>query len=467
MSVDSIEVEAKRKKHDTELDEEQSANSDLDNSQDDEEQDAAEAEASESDDEQIQKLAEHDPQALAEQFCPTWSNSSNIAHSAVNTLSGLNDKALKQLAKAVVTYQSPVPVTPEPGVSTSVKAIVSLKVVSGKDVSHAHTCTRTSWHKHLAIEEPTGKDTGDEGAKSVTLLEPDDSDSDDMNDKNDKPVDNVEDDAENINIVPPVNGNTLQLNNQHTRIQDVVHAAIKKVLIDICFDDAFPDVLMQSKHAQLTLVKCAQTLEYEDIQQRILDDMKYGRTLASLCTQRVSTFRSQVKSKCDAYSAAEFKFKLGCGEAVKWLLHNFQYIYPHDTKHPAIISSFRACFFTGPSGMGNKYPEPFTLSLPEKPDEKEMTIPLLALVATAEHALLTNWASGHFRPTDFKAAAYADAYGQHVILLNEIKKNSAARYHTLMRDLYNEVSLAAPTTQDTGFPSGALVLIDFVAMATD
>ncbi len=59
---------------------------------------------------------------------------------------------------------------------------------------------------------------------------------------------------------------------------------------------------------------------------------------------------------------------------------------PHRRKaflHPAIVETIKGGFFGSHKMVGNKQQVLFTSSLPSLPDEKELTIPLVALAATA------------------------------------------------------------------------------------
>ncbi|KAI0749089.1 hypothetical protein C8Q74DRAFT_1212228, partial [Fomes fomentarius] len=68
--------------------------------------------------------------------------------------------------------------------------------------------------------------------------------------------------------------------------------------------------------------------------------------------------------------------------------------------------------------------------------EKEIPVPMLALVGAAVHASLTEWKSGTHKPSPFSADSYLDAYNEHILLLNGIKQANLRAFHKMMHRLY-------------------------------
>lgn len=52
-------------------------------------------------------------------------------------------------------------------------------------------------------------------------------------------------------------------------------------------------------------------------------------------------------------------------------------------QHLIFDSLLRNCFFSGPHSLGVRYSDRFTSTFPQLPDEKEIPVPMLALVGAA------------------------------------------------------------------------------------
>ena len=58
-------------------------------------------------------------------------------------------------------------------------------------------------------------------------------------------------------------------------------------------------------------------------------------------------------------------------------------------ENPLILAVLAQCFFTGPASVGARLPSKFKSSRSDRADEKEIPIPMLALVATGvSHIML-------------------------------------------------------------------------------
>ncbi|KAH9846213.1 hypothetical protein C2E23DRAFT_696953, partial [Lenzites betulinus] len=72
--------------------------------------------------------------------------------------------------------------------------------------------------------------------------------------------------------------------------------------------------------------------------------------------------------------------------------------------------------------------------------EKEIPIPMLALVGAALHASVTEWRSGAHKPAAFSGDSYVDAYNEHVILLQGIQLKNLRAFHVMMHRLYRQAT---------------------------
>ena len=128
--------------------------------------------------------------------------------------------------------------------------------------------------------------------------------------------------------------------------------------------------------------------------------------------QRIPTLRRNVKTAADASARIYFNLKPGDSDKGRWLQQEDRYIYPNDytvccvrgniycmqlihgpqKEHvdggkpygaDVFIDILRVTFFKASSSLGFRLIDQFTSSLLDKPDEKAIPAPMLALIATA------------------------------------------------------------------------------------
>ncbi|KAI0924071.1 hypothetical protein AcV5_009429 [Taiwanofungus camphoratus] len=124
---------------------------------------------------------------------------------------------------------------------------------SKRDI-HRWEAEEPVWRDNVAVKVKVEDGLGD---KSQLLMDIDGTIDLTTADTDDERFDDIE-------IVWPEKGGILSLNSQKPRMQDVLRAGISKVLIDICFDHAFPESLKQ-KFVGNALIDCAEALGYKDI----------------------------------------------------------------------------------------------------------------------------------------------------------------------------------------------------------
>ncbi|KAI1784148.1 hypothetical protein LXA43DRAFT_850149, partial [Ganoderma leucocontextum] len=100
-------------------------------------------------------------------------------------------------------------------------------------------------------------------------------------------------------------------------------------------------------------------------------------------------------------------------------------------------------------------------------DEREIPMPMLALVGAALHASLSEWRTGVHKRGTFSADAFLDAYTEHITLLTGIKTQNPRAYHVTMHRLYMEASGTAPPTANVANATDALAYVDFAGMKVD
>ncbi|KAF8815657.1 hypothetical protein BYT27DRAFT_7079530, partial [Phlegmacium glaucopus] len=161
--------------------------------------------------------------------------------------------------------------------------------------------------------------------------------------------------------------------------------------------------------------------------------------------------------------------KWGCSQRVCALIENNVYVYPghwavdKDGKpiwmvknsltdiqiylNPGLVELLKTAFFNGPTGFGYKFKEYYVSSHPDL-KEPELTIPIIALGATAFFAALYEWREGKkgkmssdsqkAKAEKFKGNNFKRVYDRHMETLMKLKKKINT-YHKFMAELYLKV----------------------------
>ncbi|KZT67686.1 hypothetical protein DAEQUDRAFT_812741 [Daedalea quercina L-15889] len=262
---------------------------------------------------------------------------------------------------------------------------------------------------------------------------------------------------DSIELVYSAKGGDLNLTEQHPRVAALLRVTIAKVLLDIVCVNAFPDALRHSTVAN-ALLECAGALNDPGLLNRLEQDRDYRDALTKIPAQRVSNFRGEIKKKTDAlvdgyYGCSRFEDRDELLDAIDWLKEEGMYHYPCDPKkrefeggkpfgHPIIEATFkqtifqirkhRSCF--GPTQVTDLCES----SLLDRPEEKELPIVAVSLIATAVYALLNDWSTGARKTADFNAESFTDVYKLNIELLKTIKAKSLKKYHVLMHRLFKK-----------------------------
>ncbi|KZT74260.1 hypothetical protein DAEQUDRAFT_296645 [Daedalea quercina L-15889] len=292
---------------------------------------------------------------------------------------------------------------------------------------------------------------------------------------------------DSIELVYSAKGGDLNLTEQHPRVAALLRATIAKVLLDIVFVDAFPDALRHSTVAN-ALLECAGALNDPGLLDRLQKDRDYCDALTKIPAQRVSNFRGEIKKKTDAlvdgyYGCSRFEDRDALLDAIDWLKEEGMYHYPCDPKkrefeggkpfgHPIIEATFkqtifqirkhRSCF--GPAQVIDLCES----SLLDRPDEKELPIAAVSLIATAVYASLNDWSTGARKAADFNAESFTDVYKLNIELLKTIKSKSLKKYHVLMHRLFKKATGEAKVPAKKGSQTAIekmLQAVDIDAMA--
>ncbi|KAH7908387.1 hypothetical protein BJ138DRAFT_1157814, partial [Hygrophoropsis aurantiaca] len=249
----------------------------------------------------------------------------------------------------------------------------------------------------------------------------------------------------------------VNLNTQTPHIQSMLRETISELHKHILFENAHPSYQDKPKiTADLLLFATQKNSACTDVRKRLKKDSKYVRALAAVPEGRVSTFRGAFLTAAMKHVMPSYGLRSGpeLKKAVAALLENDTYIYPVDEKgqpilskplqHDAIVEVIKEVCFENDTCPGVKFHSQFASTLEDRPDERELPPPIIALAATAVHAALLHLTQPP-TPTGAKAAKpdinsyfYAGIYAAHTEILTELFRQSERKYHVMMFQYYRD-----------------------------
>ncbi|KAI1782336.1 hypothetical protein LXA43DRAFT_1068910 [Ganoderma leucocontextum] len=278
-----------------------------------------------------------------------------------------------------------------------------------------------------------------------------------------------DDNDERIDIVC-LKGPRPNLNDQYPRVYRVAVRAIKEVETHIGTVNAFPEGEADGReYLRNILIKHATALNYKEMVKRLRDDKgkKYWRKFASIPGQRVSLLRGRIKKLCEGTVRATYGLTIGDSAKMTWLLKGIAYTYPHDYTAqsvvrnqpfslPIFVDMLQIAFFSKRTSYGHRISHLFMSSLPDQPDEKEISAAMLGLISTAIYAAIDDFKFDRYEAQKFEANMFIQAYRKNLENLSKIKIKNTAAYHRLMHDLYIRV------TGPAGGSSAAIDSMDYL-----
>ncbi|PPQ83324.1 hypothetical protein CVT26_015164 [Gymnopilus dilepis] len=298
-----------------------------------------------------------------------------------------------------------------------------------------------------------------------------------------------------------------KLRAQNVFIRKVCRDAINIVERTLVTEHAWPELHKAALYRRQVLAAAARELlgkdkRYKDLLARINKDDDFTKVIGKWVVDRLSHYRGTIREAAAAHIAL---FQLGVGDGckarVKALQDNDIYVYPGEwgttekgepiwlTKrsqsevyvylNPALIDLLRDAFFASPTAFGYKFKEYYVSSHPTQP-EPELTIPLVALGATALFAAIWEWRDGK-RPTKssktktevailksgerFNGDLFKNVYERHVNALTNLKQKAANTFHSVMARLYTEVTTGnTPADFGTNIQGNALAILDLAGL---
>jgi len=266
----------------------------------------------------------------------------------------------------------------------------------------------------------------------------------------------------------------IKIGPQSKIVQRVCCTAIQNLQFYVCFKDAFPDPALKVKFNRDAIYHAAADEGLKCIAQRVQTDLNYAEIIGSLCSPRIGHLRGDIKEAAISSVPGHYSLShLTRTDDINSLLLDDAYLYPVDLKtrkiqnnrpycHPAIVSIMKTKLFYGRLSIGFRHHEEFTSSIKEGPQasEKEVPASMVALIATAIYAAISEFLTGCSKP-EFSVTTYRDAFQRHMNTLDYIKERKITAYHTLMASLYNEC------IDETRAHTNSIVKsIDLDAMAT-
>ncbi|KAF8878335.1 hypothetical protein BD779DRAFT_1676926 [Infundibulicybe gibba] len=286
---------------------------------------------------------------------------------------------------------------------------------------------------------------------------------------------------------------TFLLNSQEPRVRETVKQSFIFLWGFYCWTNAYPGIGQNIEFIRKSLLKAAKYLNYSELSTRLSSDVEYSAALSVLVNSiaskslflpissdfqpnaRVSSWRSNAKK--DASSSVVNSYQLtrtNPRRTVGWLAE-LAYIYPGDVgdvanntgqtldggrpyEHPVILTVLEQCFFTGPSSIGARLINKFKSSRKDRPEEKEVPIPMLALIATGVYAATKEWETGSRIKTEFGGKLFEMTYQRHVEFLDTILAEKPNAFHAMMHRIYLRVSGAALLPSDEPAPPISSIL---------
>ncbi|KAF8351510.1 hypothetical protein F5887DRAFT_1069211 [Amanita rubescens] len=265
----------------------------------------------------------------------------------------------------------------------------------------------------------------------------------------------------------------INLTKQQIELKLVLRRAITIVEGQIIFENAFADLgrravwkrkaLLEATSYVMNMPNTAAKRKYVIIKNRLKEDSEYVSELSKVLEVRISGLRKNFKQAASMAILSEFGLKKGCGDVVRALVRDMQFIYPTTPnggplvgspyQNQAIISVIKYELFCVKS-IVKRYPKQFA-------NKKEVTPPVLAFAATAIRAALDEWVSGERRPAVFSADSYTDIYKDHLdFMKHRIEKENLVGYAAMLHRVYRFASdgVASALNHSALFNASAMVV---------
>ncbi|KAG1874047.1 hypothetical protein C8R48DRAFT_669676 [Suillus tomentosus] len=222
-------------------------------------------------------------------------------------------------------------------------------------------------------------------------------------------------------------------------MQDMLRASITRILEYLVFKNVYPDLEHRQKIMEDILLVCTDDQPgFEAVRSRLMKDAKYVQALASVPEGCISHFLNNVRQVAQAHVASHYGLIKGADTKVTDLLIKNMFIYPVNSKAPAILDTIVEAFFVDDTSVGVKFHEKLVSTVEDHPDERELPVAMVALTGTVVRSIIMQYSSEKFNH-DFNCELYSGIYKTLVGILNGIFDTSERKYHVLMHSVYKTV----------------------------
>ncbi|PPQ63321.1 hypothetical protein CVT24_006766 [Panaeolus cyanescens] len=268
----------------------------------------------------------------------------------------------------------------------------------------------------------------------------------------------------------------LTLQNSHW--QQITRTGIVLGEKDLLITNAWADHLQTAAYRGQVLTKAVKSLykkdkSYQLHKERIATDQDVVREVGQWVVDRLPGYRNQFYSSAVKHGVAAFRLGTGpdCAARVTALIRDKLYVYPgtwgvedgngsdEDAKpiwlptrytdtesrrlqaylNESISTVISSSVFRSKRHWGHRHKGSFVSSHRDYPNEPELPIPMVAIAATAIHAVINGWTDGKPTSDRFVGDTYRDTYLGHVASLEDIKERAPNSFHYIMSTLYQRV----------------------------
>ncbi|EKM53072.1 uncharacterized protein PHACADRAFT_197505 [Phanerochaete carnosa HHB-10118-sp] len=254
----------------------------------------------------------------------------------------------------------------------------------------------------------------------------------------------------------------LNLSSQQQSVTRVMNRFHEECIADAAFNCGIYPVSLRVP-SQLDLLIGAATIEdVPEIAAKVMADRDYAAKIIASGEQRVVLICGNLKGLCKSSVPKEYGLtsdKPGdqtrpCFHRVGALVHDLGYIFPGDImgrvdgsapfKRPIFAEIIKETLFSprrGKPSLVVAHSVRFVSSSTEKPLEKEIPVPMLALASAAIRLTLDDWAGG-IEPAEaskYTAAKAEEEYNNVIEFFDDLRKNRPRFYHRILHQVYVDV----------------------------
>ncbi|KAJ6537054.1 hypothetical protein B0H19DRAFT_1182448 [Mycena capillaripes] len=252
----------------------------------------------------------------------------------------------------------------------------------------------------------------------------------------------------------PAPNKDIGLTAQHPELQAVLRDTMQLIKIFMLFTEAYPLMASRAGFGRPRMIEAAEARATAiHILERLSIDPSFGAILAPIPIDRMNILRGNFK-RCAVNCVLAF-FGLAdltpdqVKARVEELLKDHRYIFPtiagrlhldQPFRHGSIRFVIKEEVFSNPSFMTQNI-DRFPARIPEKPTQRELPDPMIALGATAVYASLVEYRmTGRRQNIPFTEDAYEDIYRNHIATLEQVRKSAPKSMHRILHELFTEVT---------------------------